>query len=372
MLRTVCSAFEQSGHEVTTIVSPSIGPASRYLGASHQLLRAGDLAQMIHRLAPKFEYVFVIAPETRGILSRLTKAAESTGRVLSCPSPVVDLVSDKQVLLARAAETRRTMSAPPWLSAKPEPREISSAAAEIGFPCVVKPATGAGSIGLTVVRANKDIAKAVARLHSSGCGKAIVQALVRGKHLSAAFIAKGGKILPLSLTSQLVDPSRNFAYDGGFAPQHLPVEASVWRDISSLGERMNFDGIMGADFVYDGEDVYLMEINPRMTTSFIGLSRILTPGIVSALLDESPKEQRSTRYANWRIFPISKSLRYSEGIAERFLQRHEIVSPPFPVGEFLVREKSAFLACTLGPDLSSSRDEMEELLTRLREMGLPC
>ena len=372
MLRTTCSAFERLGHETTAIVSRRIGPASRHIGATRQVIIGGDVVKAVSDLSPKFDCVFLIAPETDGILSALTRAAEGKTRLLSCPSWEVDILSDKAKTLDLVGRIAKSIGIPEWTAVETEQRAVSSSVQEIGLPCVVKPAAGAGSQGLTIVRTPRDVAVETARLRSLDCQRAIVQELVRGKHFSAAFVARGGKLVPLSVSSQLVDPSQNFEYSGGLAPQPVAAQPMLWRDLSKIVEETNLQGLMGVDFVYDGDRVYFMEINPRMTTSCIGLSKIIEPGIAAALIDPPSRLPATTGYATWRILPLTATLRYSESLAERFLAHPEIVSPPFPRGEFYVKGSSRFLACTTGEDPTASIEEMNQLMERLREMRLPC
>jgi len=371
MLRTMCSAFECLGHETTAIFSRRIGSASRHIGATHQVIIEGDVVKAVSDLSSKFDCAFLIAPETEGILSTLTRAVEGKTRVLSCPSWEVDMLSDKAKALELVERIAKGIAIPESVATEAEPRALSSSVQEIGLPCVVKPLRGAGSQGLTVVRTPRDVTVAAARLRSLNCQKALVQELVRGKHFSAAFVASSGKLVPLSVSSQLVDPSQNFEYSGGLAPQPVAAQPMLWRDLSKIVEEMNLQGLMGMDFVYDGDRIYLMEFNPRMTTSCVGLSKIIKPGIAAALLDPSSWNQ-TVGYAIWRILSLTATLRYTENMAQRFLAHREIISPPFPRGEFYVKGSSRFLACTTGEDPTASIEEMNQLMQSLREMRLPC
>lgn len=92
----------------------------------------------------------------------------------------------------------------------PQPRWSASpdAAAEIGFPCVVKAADRQGQRGLTFVRDPSELADAVAlALSESRSGTLVVEEHVEGPEVTVNAFSIGGAFHPLTVTDRLTaDP----------------------------------------------------------------------------------------------------------------------------------------------------------------------
>ena len=142
---------------------------------------------------------------------------------------------------------------------------------DLGFPCVVKPACGGSSVGLSLVRAPEALGPAVALACRFG-GEALVERLIRGREVTVGLL--GDTVLG---TCEVVTPREGFDYDakykGGasyFLPARLSptrvanVEAlalSAWRALGCRGHGR-------VDFICSDEaNEVLLEVNtlPGMT-----------------------------------------------------------------------------------------------------------
>ena len=99
------------------------------------------------------------------------------------------------------------------------------------------------------------------------------QPWIRGRSLSAVYVAAGGCAALLCVTRQLVGSawagSRGFEYVGSVGPLHLP--ASLQRTYEQIGarlaERWELCGLFGVDTVLANEVVWTIEVNPRYPAS---------------------------------------------------------------------------------------------------------
>ncbi len=143
---------------------------------------------------------------------------------------------------------------------------------DLGFPCVVKPAHGGSSVGLSVVHASEQLAPAVIQACRFG-GEALVERMVKGREVTVGIL--GDTVLGSCETSY---PGSTFdyqtKYQGGGARYHLPprlsptrinnVEAMALAAYRSLGCR----GYGRVDFLCsDTANDVVLEINtlPGMT-----------------------------------------------------------------------------------------------------------
>ena len=97
---------------------------------------------------------------------------------------------------------------------------------DLGFPCVVKPASGGSSVGLSLVHTREQLRDAVAVACRYG-GEALVERYVKGKEVTVAIL--GGEVLG---SCEISSPSATFdyatKYEGG-ARYHLPPRLSATR-----------------------------------------------------------------------------------------------------------------------------------------------
>jgi predicted ATP-grasp superfamily ATP-dependent carboligase len=223
------------------------------------------------------EYALVIAPEFDGLLEQRVRWAEEEGAALLGPtSAAVRLTADK-LELGR------------FLAGRGVPTPVPEAATEARppGPFVCKPRDGAGSVG---VRLNEwPPADEAARF--------IVQPLVPGLAASVAFLIGPGRCRALPPCRQHLSDDGRFAYRGGSLP--LPA------DLAARAERVarlavaavpGLAGFVGVDVVLGDAGDWVIEVNPRLTTSYLGLRALARFNLAEALLrvvrGEEPPEMR--------------------------------------------------------------------------------
>lgn len=144
---------------------------------------------------------------------------------------------------------------------------------DLGFPCVVKPASGGSSVGLTLVQSRTELREACALACRYG-GEALVERYVKGKEVTVAIL--GGEVLgscEIAHTHSTFDTATK--YEGG-AKYHLPPRLSPTR-VSNLEamaltayRALRCTGAARIDFMCPevGNEV-LLEVNtlPGMTPS---------------------------------------------------------------------------------------------------------
>lgn len=98
---------------------------------------------------------------------------------------------------------------------------------DLGFPCVVKPAHGGSSVGLSVVLGPDQLVPAVAQACRYG-GEALVERLVKGREVTVGIL--GDTVLG---SCEITYPGSTFdyqtKYQSGTARYHLPPRLSVTR-----------------------------------------------------------------------------------------------------------------------------------------------
>jgi len=205
--------------------------------------------------------VILIAPEIDGELESIARFTESIGgRLLGCSANQIAAASNKLALAFwwrdHGVPTPETISGDAWYSGM------------WPFPVVVKPIRGAGSFGVTSCDTEGEVAAALARL---GPKRSIIQRRVPGLAASIAFLCGRHQRIGLVPTSQRL--ATDFAYLGG----ELPLPGNLGNRAKALARqalKSSGRGYIGVDLVLgddpSGSQDYAIEINPRLTTSYLG------------------------------------------------------------------------------------------------------
>jgi hypothetical protein len=235
---------------------------------------------LLHRC----DAALVLAPETNGILSRLTAQVEMAGiPLLGSTASAVDTAGDKAScsrLFGRAQLSAPRTRICSFASAP-------QAASEIGWPLVIKPLDGVGSEGVCRVDCLSELPRALTLLRRiTAHERILLQSFADGVHASVSVLIAKEHCLPLSLNRQLIEAGSPFRYWGSEVPFHhraaghaLELARSAVRLIPGLG------GYVGVDLVLRDEGAELIEINPRLTTSYIALRQVAQTNLACALWD---------------------------------------------------------------------------------------
>jgi predicted ATP-grasp superfamily ATP-dependent carboligase len=220
-------------------------------------------------LAARADFALVIAPEFDDLLaSRCRWVEEAGGKLLGCSQPAIQLTADKLRLAAHLRECG-VPTPETWLA--------GPAAASAGEGVTIsKPRFGAGSQSIRMVRRPEDAPPDF-----------IVQPYVSGMAASIAFLIGQHDIVPLLPARQKLSDDGTFRYLGGV----IPIADGLHKRATSLGCRAvqsvpGLSGYVGVDLVLadrpEGDAV--IEINPRLTTSYIGLRQLTKCNLAAALL----------------------------------------------------------------------------------------
>jgi predicted ATP-grasp superfamily ATP-dependent carboligase len=110
-----------------------------------------------------------------------------------------------------------------------------------------------------------------------------LQPLVSGVAMSASFlVSERGETQPIAIgRQQMTIRDGRFAYEGGTIPVACPDALPVLRRAVESVEGLR--GFVGVDFLWDEtrREATVLEINPRATTSVVGLCRIAPPGLLA-------------------------------------------------------------------------------------------
>lgn len=248
MLGVLVRSFVSCGHEV---FYPTAGTR---LGAGNAVSTA-RFEVALEKLSRNSDAALVIAPDE--ILGDLTEIVEENTANLGCPSGCVRLCADK-LECTRILERERL----------PVPQTIGSGEYDGDF--VIKPRFGCASEGI----------------HKSSSGMLkegfIATKYIEGEHLSASVIT-GRTQLPLTVNKQLIKINGSISYEGGVVPYYCNRNNEIIEIAKKTLKILGCRGYAGVDIVL-ADKPYVVDVNPRITTSIIGIARVLQNEIADLIL----------------------------------------------------------------------------------------
>lgn len=138
----------------------------------------------------------------------------------------------------------------------------------IPFPVIVKPANGGSSVGISKANNEQELNQAIekANLYDS---KIILEQFIKGQELECAVLEDEEIIV--SEVGEIKSANEIYDYDSKYInsesqtiiPAHIPNDISntIKETAEYLFKKMNLKGLSRIDFFYDGNKIYINEIN---------------------------------------------------------------------------------------------------------------
>ena len=249
-----------------------------YPGTVHWVQDAAEEVATFQQLSAASDWTIVIAPEIAGHLLRRCEMVNEVGGQLLGPSlKALRLTSDKQQTIEYLK--RQGISVPEGQFV-PEETLVPS---DFEFPAVCKPIDGAGSLGIVWIES----AKHAVAVGTDRCARRL-ERYCPGLPVSVAFLCSPTDCIGLPPFQQFIERKAGFAYRGGQGPleRGLSGRASklAWKAVTCLPPLL---GYVGVDLILgpaaDGSEDVIIEINPRITTSYVGL-RVLSEKNLAAVM----------------------------------------------------------------------------------------
>ncbi|MDO8724887.1 MAG: ATP-grasp domain-containing protein [Candidatus Methanoperedens sp.] len=252
MLGTLLHSFVACGHEV-------LYPTSEMMLEAGTAVTCGRFEDALEKISKDCDAGLVIAPDE--MLGDLTQIVEENTVNLGCPSHAVRLCADK-LECTRVLEKENI----------PVPETKGSGDYKGDY--VIKPRFGCACEGI----------------HRSSAGILkkgfIATKFIKGEHLSAS-IMTGSTQLVLTVNRQLIEINDEIngeiSYQGGIVPYYCDRNDEIIEVAKKTTTVLGCNGYAGVDIVL-GDEPYVVDVNPRPTTSIIGISRVMEEEIADLML----------------------------------------------------------------------------------------
>lgn len=204
---------------------------------------------------------WIIAPETGGILEYLCRIVETAGKpLLTSPAAVVRIAASKFATVRRLQDhgvpVVPTIPASDWTAGT--------------FPVVVKPDDGAGCEGARILGALAEWREFAER---KSFGDYVVQPVIDGEALSLSALFAAGRAKLLTCNRQYIVREQHGFVLRGCGVGAVSGDDALFQELATAvaAALPELWGYAGVDVIRSEKGLLVLEINPRLTTSYAGV-----------------------------------------------------------------------------------------------------
>lgn len=342
MVRSLVSDCKIAGHHVTTLMDSRL----RAFNAPNEADKISSVSSpqefysKLVEISGQVDAVYVIAPESGQVLEKLVEyVVDSGGTSLNCEYDGIKRVSNKMTVYETLKKRGTKIVETVLLDVDEKIDNIIHLIKDLEYPMIFKPLDGVSCEGLSIVKDRSEIVEAVKKVMRTSLSKQfIAQKLVKGKASSACIISNGDKVLSMTLNRQFVNlasPKEQSGYYGGSVPfDHKLEDRALMAAKKAVEVLSGLKGYVGVDMILTDEEPVIIEVNPRLTVSYIGLRKIMNFNQAEAIIDAVIRRKLPSNIQNrgYAFFSKVQVPTFPQIVSETYKLK-DVVSPPFPINE---------------------------------------
>lgn len=240
--------------------------------------------QCIYDLLPKLiedaDLVWPVAPEMDEALQKVTDLAEQKSKILlNSSSRAIAICSDKLVTIQCLSKQK---------IATVEGIQLDQFAQEFAAPWVIKPKDGAGCLNSYFAADRKEFIRIANQIESKS--DYLIQPYIKGDSLSLSCLFKQGKAWLLCCNRQLISID-NGKFELDACTVNITAENhNIYQELMSCIAKAipGLYGYAGIDIIQSEQgQPMVLEINPRLTTSYAGINQAIGFNVAKAVVEMS-------------------------------------------------------------------------------------
>ena len=277
-------------YNVDLVINESYENAVKEYANVNPILIDENIIDWLENNASDFDNAIFIAAENNNNLFNITKILEDNGvRTYTSSSEACFKSSDKY-------ETYESLP-----NTVPQPRSFRFKIDAKGYwkraienlhekwqaedpltplKLIIKPLMGVDCEDIVIIENIEDLTLDLDKIFTPG-SRIIVQEYVDGVDISVSLLSDGIKAIPISLNQQFVELKNDKGtYLGGKIPYESKYKDEAFEIAKNAVEAIDgLKGFVGVDLLINNDEkdiysVYLLEINSRFTTPYVGLKQI--------------------------------------------------------------------------------------------------
>lgn len=375
MLRCIVADFRAAGHQVTALLDSRLHKLEPPLEANYtaQVLYIEETKKILTNLAANNDALYVIAPETDQILQSYVQLVEKTGSIsLNSQSDTIKKVADKTLLYENlqknSCPTPKTLT----LNTTDNLQLIKRTTSQLNYPLIFKPADSTGCSGISLVENSPNIEKALTQIKATSTNpRFIVQEHIKGTPTSVSLFTNNKKTMAVTLNKQQINLAETGAvsnYAGGCVPfEHQKKTEALAAAKRAVASFEGLRGYVGVDLVMGPDQAYILDVNARLTTSYIGVRQVVGFNVAQTLIDTATTGKLPQTVQPLGVAHFSKmSLDQPTLCAYRRAARLAgVITPPFPLADIT---QAATLVMGYGNTSEEAQIRLEETKNALYDI----
>jgi predicted ATP-grasp superfamily ATP-dependent carboligase len=156
---------------------------------------------------------------------------------------------------------------------------------------IIKPLMGVDCENIMLIENIDDLTLDLDKIFVPG-SRILVQEYIEGEDISVSLICDGKKAVPISLNKQFIELTGDKGvYMGGKLPYESKYKDEAFEIATKAVEAIDgLKGFVGVDLLINADEkdvysVYLLEINSRFTTPYVGLNKIANFNIGKTIIE---------------------------------------------------------------------------------------
>ncbi len=303
MLRSIIEDFKELNFNITILLDRRIQLLSYLLKVDQINIvnKTSNYLKKFTKSVEKNEYCYIIAPEFSEILYNLTNIVKVKNKnLLSVNLSGIKLATHKfktfEFFNKNHINTPKTYLIP-HVENHFDRDFIIEMFRRFNCPVVIKQEDGVGAEGIFYIETEEQIHKLFTDPEEKLEREKdyILQEYIEGEHLSVSLIGTPSIPIILSINAQNVDlttKNNKSKYFGGYTP--IENFKEIKQELLKIFNKLNLSDLpsyYGIDFIRkrDGK-IYFIEINPRLTTSYIGIRNIIDCNPAKLILNSKLKQ----------------------------------------------------------------------------------
>ena len=246
---------------------------------------------------------------------KLARALEAAGAPIIGTSPdSIDLAEDRERFQKLLIEL--DLKQPPNRTAR-ETEQAVKLAEEIGYPLVVRPSYVLGGRAMEIVYNENDLRTYMSTAVSVSNESPVLldRFLNNAIEVDVDAICDGEEVLIGGIMEHIEQAGVHSGDSACSLPPHTlseEIQAQLEQQVRSMAKGLNVIGLMNAQFAIQGDDIYVLEVNPRASRTVPFVSKAtgisLARVAVNCMVGKSLAEQNVTKVKKAEYFSVKESV----------------------------------------------------------------
>lgn len=392
MLKSLINDFHELKFDISTLIDERISKLSENLPInSHTIEKKDDFLSSYAKELKRHDYCLIIAPEFQNILYNLTElATKNNKKLLSIGLDGIRKGTSKIETFHYFRDN--TLPTPPTYQIpthenRLDKRFILKKLEEFGS-LIIKPKDGVGTESIFFMDTPNQIEELFSNYNEifEQDRQYILQKYINGIDLSCSIVRDihdNCQILSINSQNLIFKNTKDGSeYFGGSTPAdgHRQIKPLIKKHLSKVN-LSPYIGFFGIDFILKSDKTpEFIEINPRVTTPYVGISQISEISIAKLILESynSSIDPEASEINGHSLFtrlelgyPKDLDLEHLRtSIIPKIMRKYpEIIVPPISFGQSLDSSNfqfSCFIA-TKEKDAKHSLEKLQKIKSRLRK-----